>query len=112
VIIGSSSYTTVLSLSLPAGSYVVTSKTTLNPAAEYAQANFVASCQLFLNSAALTVDVTNGAGYQSLLVSNMTTLTLSSPDTLLFQCSQPEVYFDNLPAQNSQLVATLVGGIN
>jgi hypothetical protein len=43
------------------------------------------------------------------VVSTLATVTLSSPDTVLYQC---ETLAGDTYAQNSQLVATLVGGIN
>jgi hypothetical protein len=107
VTIGTSSYTTVLSLPLPAGAYVVNGKTTLQGAGSI----FVASCQLLLSTAALTVDTTYGQGAGTILASNIATVTLPSPDTVLLQCNQP-IVLDNVVTQNSQLVATLVGGVN
>ena len=65
----------------------------------------------FLETAAITLDVSTGGSQGYLfpaVVSALATVTLSSPDTVLYQCSTS----GNLVAQNSQLVATLVGGIN
>jgi hypothetical protein len=97
----------VLSLSLPAGSYVITGKTILQTTSAFPWA-----CELLESDDATVLDSGNGYSVSGVLVFDLATVTLPAPDIILFQCSQPEVLIDNLPAQNSQLVATLVGGIN
>jgi len=104
-------FVTILSVSLPSGSYVITAKTDLawdggllnNP------------CQLVTESAPVVVlDSTmpsNGNPVTNL--ANSATATLSGPDSILFQCAgitgagQAAV-----TVTNSQLVATQVNGVN
>jgi hypothetical protein len=108
-------FTVVISLGLPAGLYVVAGKTVLSvPGSQSPGA--AALCQVLLQSAGTILDVSGGGtpgggeyawGSE---VSTLSTVDLSSPDTVVFQCLGPEgvgAFF-----QNSQLVATLVGAIN
>jgi hypothetical protein len=94
---------------LASGSYVVSGKTVLQSAPNAAA---TASCQLFLQTAAIMLDISSGGDSGSIfpsVISTIATVTLSSPDTVLYQC---ETVSGDTNAQNSQLVATLVGGIN
>ena len=114
-IVSVSSYTTVLSLSLPAGLYVVTAKTSIQPTGGVGSV----TCQLVLETAGTVLDVSNGSALSDVItyfgepysapsvVSAISTVALSSPDTVLCQCAGVASN-----AQNSQLVATLVGAIN
>jgi hypothetical protein len=74
------------------------------------------TCQLALETAGTVLDASNGSGFVAYygnfeywppsVVSALSTVALSSPDTVLYQC------VGGGSAQNSQVVAILVGAIN
>ncbi len=109
IILSPSTYQTVVSLYLPVGSYIVTGKTVLQSAPN---ATAVATCQLTLQTAQTLLDISGGGDGGSIFPSTVSVLaavTLTVSDTIIYQCA---TIAGDTNAQNSQLVATLVGGIN
>lgn len=101
---GLSGLTTMLSLSVPAGSYVISAKTVYN-----AQPSNFGSCQLALQNAATVLDQSPAQmGYYAMeaLVVNSAAATVASADTILLQCQGGGVL------TNGQLIATQVSGLN
>jgi len=104
-------FVTILSVSLPSGSYVIAAKTDLASENAYLQN----PCQLVAESAP-------GVVLDSSMPSDRTTVTdlaysatatLSGPDSILFQCAGIAGEGQTpVTVTNSQLVATQVNGIN
>jgi hypothetical protein len=92
---------TLLSVSVPQGSYVINAKAV-------ASSGGVGSvtCQLLLQSSSAVLDTT---GAISSILVNLATVQLSAADAILLQCSSTPF---NATASNFQLVATQVGGVN
>jgi|ERR1022692_2848284 hypothetical protein len=107
VYLGPPPLVTILSLSLPSGSYVITAKATAGPANGGVQI----SCQLVTESAPSVVldSTTLSCPDQFTSLTNSATATLSGPDSILFQCAGSA---NGVDVSNSQLIATQVNGIN
>jgi hypothetical protein len=98
------SMTTILSLPVPAGSFVINAKTVLGVGMEGA----VGSCQLVLQSSSTVLDqstIISQGGNGSVV--NSAATTLASADTILLQCLT-----EASGATYGQLVATQVGQLN
>ncbi len=105
---GTTGFLPILSIALPAGSYVINSKI------EWAIfSGGVPWCQLLVQSTSTVLDETadsfqNGAG----TVVNLAVVTLTSGDSIVLQC-QPEASSSSSPdTSNGQLIAFQVGGLN
>jgi hypothetical protein len=104
-------FVTILSVSLPSGSYVITAKTNI------ASVNAVLDnpCQLVTESAGVVLDSTMPSNSGDALLTNLANLataTLSGPDSILFQCAAITGAGGTVTVTNSQLIATQVNGIN
>lgn len=117
---GSPQFVTILSVSLPSGSYVITAKTN-EYNTEYTQftGGWQNACQLVTESSPLTAldsSVANGGslGNSYSNLTNVATVTLPGPDSVLFQCNGNGNVGStgNVTVTNSQLVATQVNGVN
>lgn len=93
---------TLLSVTLPMGSFVVNAKTVW-----MAGSGITLSCQLVLQSTSAALDTTMGL-FSPLI--NLATVQLNSPDKILLQCVDNAIF--GTTATDFQLVATQVGGIN
>lgn len=93
---------TLLSVTLPMGSFVVNAKTVW-----MAGSGITLSCQLVLQSTSATLDTTMGLFSP---LTNLATAQLNSPDKILPQCVDNAIF--GTTATGFQLVATQVGGIN
>jgi hypothetical protein len=119
-IYGSPQFVTILSLSLPSGSYVITAKTNeYNTEYPYFTGGWQNACQLVTESSPLTAldssVATGGIGYPSYSnLTNSATATLPGPDSILFQCTGNGNVGStgNVIVTNSQLIATQVNSIN
>jgi len=108
--IGSPQFVTILSVSLPSGSYVITAKADI--VVQYTTAQD--TCQLVTESSPLTaLDSTSPfLSGQTLSLTNSATATLPGPDSILFQCAGIVGAGNFVTVTNSQLIATQVNGIN
>jgi hypothetical protein len=104
-------YSTVLSVSVPAGSYVINSKIVAASDPHSSAVWIGASCQLMVESSSLILDVTFSSGSEGQMAVNQGAITLAAPDTVLLQCQNGTVSTLGA-ASDGQLVATLVGGLN
>ena len=93
---------TLLSVTVPEGSYVVNAKV-----AWMSGGSITLKCQLLMQSSSAVLD--NTMGVFSPLV-NLATVQLPSADTIFLQCSSGSQF--GASASDYQLVATQVGGIN
>jgi hypothetical protein len=98
--------TTLLSLSVPVGSYVITGKVVVNAGPDNG-----GSCQLVLQSSSTVLDQSQAqVGYYAsdVVIVNSAAATLASADTILLQCEAE----GEASANGEQLIAIQVAALN